>query len=195
MHQITRRAVAALAALGLGAGLAACGGSSAAGVELAPQGGRTEAPATSATTTPTSTTPTTTTPAVTTPTSGPLSKEPAVPKQTGPAPTHLVTKDLIVGTGAEATSGSSVTVNYVGALYKNNKIFDASWKRNQTFGPFVIGQGAVIKGWDQGLEGMKVGGRRLLVIPAKLGYGSAGSPPTIPPNAALVFVVDLLAVH
>jgi peptidylprolyl isomerase len=130
---------------------------------------------------------------VKTPTSGPLSKEPKVTPPSGPAPTKLETKELIAGTGAEAKKGDKVTVNYVGVLYKGGKEFDASWKRNETF-PFTLGEGQVIKGWDQGIVGMKVGGRRELVIPSELAYGKTGSPPTIPPNAPLVFVVDLLAV-
>ena len=85
-----------------------------------------------------------------------------------------------------------MTVNYVGVLYKGGKEFDASWKRNEPF-TFTLGRGQVIAGWDQGVAGMKVGGRRELIIPAPLAYGAKGSPPTIPPNAALVFVVDLLA--
>ncbi len=125
-----------------------------------------------------------------TPTSGPLSKEPTVTIPTGAAPTTLVTKDLIVGTGPEAKPGQSVTVNYVGALFHGGKVFDASWKRNEPF-VFSLGKGQVIAGWDQGVAGMKVGGRRLLVIPASLAYGAKGSG-SIPPNSPLVFVVDLL---
>lgn len=128
-----------------------------------------------------------------TPTSGPLSKEPKVTPPSGPAPTKLVTKELIAGTGAEAKAGDTVTVNYVGVLYKGGKEFDASWKRNEPFS-FPLGEGKVIKGWDQGIPGMKVGGRRELIIPSALAYGAAGSPPTIPPNAPLVFVVDMLGV-
>jgi peptidylprolyl isomerase len=139
----------------------------------------------------TPTTPTTPTTAAKTPTSGPLSKEPSATPPSGPAPTKLVTKDLIKGTGAEAKAGQTVTVNYVGVLYKGGKEFDASWKRNEPFS-FGLGQGQVIPGWDQGVAGMKVGGRRELIIPAALGYGAKGSPPAIPPNAPLVFVVDLL---
>ncbi len=129
-----------------------------------------------------------------TPTRGPLSKQPAVKPPSGPAPTKLVTKDLIVGTGPAAKAGDTVTVNYVGVLYKGGTEFDASWKRNQPFS-FALGQGQVIPGWDQGVAGMKVGGRRMLVIPANLAYGAQGQPPTIPPNAALVFVVDLLGIQ
>jgi FKBP-type peptidyl-prolyl cis-trans isomerase len=190
-----RHGQAALAAATIAAALAGCGSSKAPGVVLAPQGGRTTEAAVSTSTTSSTTTPTTTTPTATTPSSGPLSKEPAVPIPSGPPPKTLVKKDLIVGSGATAKTGSAVTVNYVGELYKNHKVFDASWKRNQPFGPFTLGQGSVIKGWDQGLVGMKVGGRRELIIPPALGYGAAGSPPSIPANATLVFVVDLLAVH
>jgi peptidylprolyl isomerase len=129
----------------------------------------------------------------TTPTSGPLSTEPTVTPPKGAPPTKLVTKDLIVGTGPEAKAGDTVTVNYVGVLYKNGKTFDASWKRSEPFS-FTLGEGKVIPGWDQGVVGMKVGGRRELIIPAPLAYGAQGSPPTIPPNSALVFVVDLLSV-
>jgi peptidylprolyl isomerase len=126
-----------------------------------------------------------------TPSSGALSKEPKVTVPTGPAPTKLVTKDLIAGTGPEAKAGQTVTVNYVGVLYKGGKEFDASWKRSEPFS-FALGKGQVIPGWDQGVAGMKVGGRRELIIPSALAYGPKGSPPTIPPNAPLVFVVDLL---
>jgi peptidylprolyl isomerase len=126
-----------------------------------------------------------------TPTSGPLATEPKVTPPSGPAPAKLEKKDLIVGTGKEAKAGDTVTVNYVGVLYKGGKEFDASWKRKEPF-QFKLGQGQVIKGWDEGVVGMKVGGRRELVIPSELAYGKSGSPPTIPPNEALVFVIDLL---
>jgi peptidylprolyl isomerase len=131
--------------------------------------------------------------AVKTPTSGPLSTEPKVTPPSGPPPTKLETKNLIVGTGPEAKAGDKVTVNYVGVLYKNGKEFNASWETKEPF-DFTLGEGQVIKGWDQGIPGMKVGGRRELIIPAELAYGKAGSPPKIPANEALVFVVDLLAV-
>jgi len=138
------------------------------------------------------TTPTATTGAKT-PTSGPLAKEPTVAVPAGAAPKTLVVKDIIKGTGPEAKAGQPVTVNYVGALFHGGKVFDASWKRNEPF-TFTLGQGAVIKGWDQGVAGMRVGGRRELVIPAALAYGSKGAGASIPPNAPLVFVVDLLGV-
>jgi FKBP-type peptidyl-prolyl cis-trans isomerase len=144
-------------------------------------------------TTSTSTTPTTPTSTAKTPTSGPLASKPAVTVPSGAAPTKLVTKEIIVGTGPEAKAGDSVTVNYVGVLYKGGKEFDSSWKRSEPF-TFTLGKGQVIAGWDQGVAGMKVGGRRELIIPAELAYGKNGQPPTIPPNSPLVFVVDLLGV-
>ncbi len=136
---------------------------------------------------------TTSSAAVKTPTSGPLATEPKVTPPTGPPPTKLETKNLIVGTGAEAKDGEKVTVNYVGVLYKTGKVFNASWETKEPFS-FTLGEGQVIKGWDEGIPGMKVGGRRELIIPAELAYGKAGSPPKIPANEALVFVVDLLGV-
>ncbi len=116
----------------------------------------------------------------------------AVPK--GAPPKSLETKDLEEGTGATAKAGDRVSVNYVGVNYKSGKEFDASWDRGEPF-TFTLGAGEVIPGWDQGVEGMKVGGRRELIIPPELGYGSAGAPPAIPPNETLVFVVDLEAIE
>jgi peptidylprolyl isomerase len=141
----------------------------------------------------TSETSTSKTASVKTPTSGPLSTEPKVTPPTGPAPAKLETKELIKGTGPEAKAGEKITVNYVGVLYKGGTEFNASWETKEPFS-FTLGEGQVIKGWDQGIPGMKVGGRRELIIPAELAYGKAGSPPKIPANAPLVFVVDLLAV-
>jgi FKBP-type peptidyl-prolyl cis-trans isomerase len=113
---------------------------------------------------------------------------------TGDAPPEeLVTKDIVVGDGPEAKEGDTVKVQYVGALYDNGTEFDASWTGNEPGDgfEFTLGGGQVIQGWDEGVAGMKVGGRRVLVIPPDLGYGEQGSPPTIPGNATLVFVVDL----
>ncbi|HXR31212.1 MAG TPA: FKBP-type peptidyl-prolyl cis-trans isomerase [Solirubrobacterales bacterium] len=115
----------------------------------------------------------------------------AVPQ--GAPPKKLEVNDLEEGSGAEAKAGDEVTVQYVGVNYKSGKEFDASWDRGEPF-PFQLGAGAVIPGWDQGIEGMKVGGRRELIIPPAMAYGTAGSPPAIPPNETLIFVVDLLAV-
>jgi peptidylprolyl isomerase len=108
----------------------------------------------------------------------------------GEAPNQLVIEDLKEGDGAEAKSGSTISVNYVGALYKDGSVFDNSWDRGEPIS-FPLGAGSVIPGWDQGFEGMKVGGRRVLVIPPELAYGPTGQPPVIGPNEALVFVVDL----
>jgi peptidylprolyl isomerase len=139
-----------------------------------------------------SSTSTSTTASAKTPTSGPLSKEPHITPPSGPPPSKLVTKEIVTGTGAEAKTCSAVAVNYVGALYHSGKVFDASWKRNEPFS-FTLGKGQVIPGWEQGVVGMKVGGRRELIIPASLAYGAKGSPPSIPPNEPLIFVVDLLS--
>ena len=115
-----------------------------------------------------------------------------VPK--GPPPKKLVVKELKKGTGAVAKSGDAVTVQYVGVNYKSGREFDSSWSRNEPF-EFQLGAGMVIPGWDQGVAGMKVGGRRELIIPPSLAYGSAGAPPAIGPNETLIFVVDLEAVE
>ncbi|MGB7589241.1 MAG: FKBP-type peptidyl-prolyl cis-trans isomerase [Solirubrobacterales bacterium] len=108
-------------------------------------------------------------------------------------PSTLVVNELERGTGAVAKSGHKVTVQYVGVGFKTGKEFDASWNRGEPF-TFQLGAGQVIPGWDKGVEGMKVGGRRELIIPSELAYGAAGSPPAIGPNETLVFVIDLLAV-
>ena len=121
----------------------------------------------------------------------PAASDPKVPPVTGTAPTKLVVKDIKVGKGAAAKAGQTLTVNYVGVSCSTGKAFDASYPRKQTF-PFKLGAGQVIKGWDQGLVGMRVGGQRELVIPASLGYGEQGSPPSIKPNETLIFVVDLV---
>ncbi len=120
--------------------------------------------------------------------------KPTVEKPSGAPPKELVTNDLEEGSGAEAKSGDTVTVQYVGVNYKTGKEFDSSWSRSEPFS-FTLGAGEVIPGWDQGIEGMKVGARRELVIPPELGYGTAGAPPAIPPNETLIFVVDLEAVE
>jgi peptidylprolyl isomerase len=186
------RATAGLALLAVALVASGCGtGSSTSTITVGAQNSADNSLVTAkAETTPTTTAPTTST-AATTPTSGALSKEPTVPPQSGNPPTTLLTKDLIVGTGPEAKTGENLTVNYVGALYKGGKVFDASWKRKEPF-TFALGKSQVIAGWDKGLQGMKVGGRRLLIIPATLGYGAKGAGASIPPNSALVFVVDLL---
>lgn len=178
--------------LGTTALLAGCGSSSNSGsIGVGNESDVKSVPTVAGEKTPTSTATTPTTAGAKTPTSGPLSTKPSVPPSTGAAPTTLVTKEIIKGTGPEAKPGQPVTVNYVGVLFHGGTEFDASWKRNEPL-TFPLGQGQVIKGWDQGVAGMKVGGRRELIIPSELAYGKPGRPPTIPPNAPLVFVVDLL---
>ncbi len=108
--------------------------------------------------------------------------------------------DAVIGSGAQATAGRTLNVHYTGWLYNPSAAgnkgtqFDSSRARNQTFA-FVLGAGQVIRGWDQGVLGMRVGGTRTLVIPSSLGYGSQGSGATIPPNSALVFEVELVSVQ
>jgi peptidylprolyl isomerase len=119
--------------------------------------------------------------------------KPTVTVPKGAPPKKLVTKEIEEGSGEEAKSGDEVTVQYVGVDYKNGKEFDSSWSRSEPF-TFTLGAGQVIPGWEQGVEGMKVGGRRELIIPPELAYGKAGSPPAIGPNETLIFVIDLLEV-
>lgn len=120
--------------------------------------------------------------------------KPKVTVPSGPPPKKLEIKELEKGTGAEAKAGDEVTVQYVGVGYDSEEEFDSSWSRNEPF-PVTLGAGGVIPGWEQGIEGMKVGGRRELIIPPNLAYGSAGYPPSIGPNETLIFVIDLLAVE
>jgi peptidylprolyl isomerase len=111
---------------------------------------------------------------------------------TGSAPSDLVVEDITVGDGPEARAGQTATVHYVGVSHSTGKEFDASWNRGQPFS-FALGGGQVIQGWDQGVVGMKIGGRRKLVIPPHLGYGERGAGGVIAPGETLVFVVDLVA--
>ncbi len=122
------------------------------------------------------------------------STKPVVTVPKGVSPDKFAYKDIVEGTGAVAKSGDKVTVQYVGVGFDSEKEFDSSWSRSEPLS-FTLGTGEVIKGWDQGVEGMKVGGRRELVIPGELAYGAAGSPPKIGPNETLIFVVDLLEVE
>ena len=121
------------------------------------------------------------------------SKKPTVTIPDGEPPQELVERDLVEGTGAEAKKGDEVTVQYVGVGYDSEEEFDASWGSGAPL-TFPLGSGQVIPGWEEGVEGMKVGGRRELTIPAELAYGKAGFPPAIGPNETLVFVIDLLKV-
>jgi len=120
--------------------------------------------------------------------------KPKVTVPSGPPPTELEEIEVEEGTGAEAKKGDTVSVQYVGVGYESEEEFDSSWSRNEPFS-FQLGAGMVIPGWDQGVAGMKVGGRRELIIPPELAYGEAGSPPAIGPNETLIFVIDLLAVE
>jgi FKBP-type peptidyl-prolyl cis-trans isomerase len=171
-----KRALTISSAVAVAVSIAACGGSTAPGVVPAPSGGSTQAAVPTTPTVPAD-----------------LSTKPTVSVPKSCASTQLIKTDLITGTGQTVQPGQTVTVNYVGVLCKTGKEFDSSWKRNQPF-TTPLGNGSVIAGWVQGIPGMRVGGRRELIIPASLGYGKTGSPPTIPPNAPLVFVVDLLSV-
>jgi peptidylprolyl isomerase len=114
------------------------------------------------------------------------------PGETPPA--DLLIEDVVVGDGDEASPGHDVEVHYVGVAWSTRKQFDASWDRSDTF-TFGLGAGQVIAGWDQGVAGMKVGGRRKITIPPHLGYGKAGAGGVIKGGETLVFVVDLLAVR
>lgn len=121
------------------------------------------------------------------------SKKPKVTIPDGEPPAELVERDLVEGTGPAAKAGDEVTVQYVGVGYDSEEEFDASWDRGEPF-TFQLGSSQVIPGWEQGVEGMKAGGRRELTIPAELAYGEAGSPPSIGPDETLVFVVDLVEI-
>lgn len=108
-------------------------------------------------------------------------------------PVEMVKTDITVGTGDEAVKGKNVSVHYVGVAWSNGQEFDASWNRGDAF-DFRLGAGQVIQGWDDGVAGMKVGGRRQLTIPPDMGYGSRGAGGVIKGGETLVFVVDLLNV-
>jgi peptidylprolyl isomerase len=150
----------------------------------------------SSTDTPAASAPSTTTePTATTPAGGAtgdtdLSKKPKVDVPDQPV-TELQKKDIVVGKGPAAKAGDTIDVQYVGVAQSTGKQFDASWDRGSEPFTFPLGQGQVIPGWDQGLVGMKVGGRRELIIPPDQAYGAQGAPPDIGPNETLVFVVDL----
>ena len=122
-------------------------------------------------------------------------ERPTIEKPEGDIPFELGVDDIVVGDGEEATAGSKVTVHYAGVTFRTGEEFDASWNRGEPF-RFALGKGQVIPGWDQGVAGMRVGGRRKLTIPSALGYGARGAGNgVIAPHEPLVFVVDLLAVE
>jgi peptidylprolyl isomerase len=119
--------------------------------------------------------------------------KPTVEVPQGPAPTELQIEDLEQGDGEEAKAGDNLGVFYVGVDYETGEEFDSNWGTGQPFS-FQLGSGQVIPGWDQGVEGMKVGGRRQLIIPPDLAYGAQGQPPAIGPNATLLFVIELASI-
>jgi peptidylprolyl isomerase len=168
-------------ALLLGAGISACGGDESAGSESA----ATPSPTETATPAPQAANVDAIAKGITINTK----KKPKVVTPEGDPPAKLVIRDIVKGKGPKAKPGDRLTMQYVGVSWSNGEQFDASWDRGQAF-PFQLGAGMVIPGWDQGMVGMRQGGRRLLVIPPDLGYGPQGSGP-IGPNETLVFVVDL----
>ena len=120
-------------------------------------------------------------------------ERPQIEKPEGDIPFELVVEDVLDGDGDEATKGSKVAVHYVGVAFSTGEEFDASWNRGQPF-KFQLGKGNVIPGWDAGVLGMRVGGRRKLTIPSAMAYGARGAGGVIKPHEPLVFVVDLLSV-
>lgn len=118
------------------------------------------------------------------------SVKPTIEVPAGDPPAELMMEDLVVGDGAEAAAGMIVNVDYVGVAWSTGAEFDASWNRNDVFS-FALGGGQVIAGWDQGVAGMKIGGRRRLTIPPAMGYGASGAGGVIGPNETLIFTVDL----
>lgn len=122
-----------------------------------------------------------------------LFEKPSVVVPDGTPPTQLVVEDLAVGDGPEPAPGANVNVDYVGVSWSTGKEFDASWNRGTPF-TFRLGAGQVITGWDRGVAGMKVGGRRRLTIPPEMGYGAQGAGGVIAPNETLIFVVDLRSI-
>jgi len=174
---VTARLAAALLALVL---LAACGEEDDAGSAAPPAATPTPTPTAAAAGRPPSVSRT-------------LGRKPRIGRPEGEPPAELVVRDIVRGDGARAEAGDTVSVQYVGVAWSTGRQFDASWDRGEPFS-FPLGGGQVIAGWDQGVEGMRVGGRRELVIPPDLAYGTQ-PPPGIEPNETLVFAVDLLRVR
>ena len=123
-----------------------------------------------------------------------MADRPVVGKPEGDIPFELLVEEIEVGEGAEAVAGNRVSVHYVGVAFSTGEEFDASWNRGQPF-TFKLGKGQVIPGWDAGVKGMRVGGRRKLTIPSAMAYGARGAGGVIRPHEPLVFVVDLLSVE
>ena len=124
-----------------------------------------------------------------------LNVKPTIPKPQGQPPAALQVRDVVQGKGKPAESGDTLSVQYVGVSWSTGQQFDSSWDRGKQPFKFKLGSGMVIPGWDQGLVGMRQGGRRELIIPPDQAYGPQGQPPTIGPNETLVFVIDLQKVH
>ena len=122
------------------------------------------------------------------------STKPVIEKPSGSPPRKLVKEDIVKGKGPGAKAGDTVVVNYVGVNFSNGEEFDASWDSGQPF-PVQLGAGQVIQGWEEGLVGLKKGGRRKLTIPPELAYGPQGAPPAIGPNETLVFVIDAVEIQ
>lgn len=127
------------------------------------------------------------------PTDPALKEKPKIKKPSGPPPSQLQVRDIIKGKGPEAVLGSQLSVQYVGVSYSTGKEFDSSWSKGEPF-PLQLGAGGVIPGWDQGLVGIRQGGRRELIIPPEMAYGAQGQPPDIKPNETLIFVIDAVSV-
>jgi len=180
MTRVRTWSLVALAASGLG--LAACGSSSSSSTTTA-------APVVTTTTAPI-VIGTVADPSA----AGTIGTEPTITVPPGAPPTQLESKDLIVGTGPAAKAGDQVSVQYVGVAYSTGKVFDSSWSRNQAF-QFTLGQGQVISGWDHGVVGMQVGGRRELIIPPNLAYGASSPGAGIAANDTLIFIVDLVKIN
>jgi peptidylprolyl isomerase len=194
---MSSRRLTALLLAGAALGLGACGNSS----DDSASSSSSTTTSTEASAAPTTTATETTTAASSSsekavlPVSKDLAKQPKVPKPKGTPPSQLVTYDVVEGKGTAAKEGDTVSVQYLGVSWSTGKEFDSSWSRGKQPFDFPLGAGQVIPGWDQGVAGMKPGGRRELVIPADLAYGPQGSPPAIGPNETLVFVVDLEKVN
>lgn len=124
-----------------------------------------------------------------------LNVKPVIPKPNGDPPAGLQVRDVVQGNGRPAETGDTLSVQYVGVSWSTGQQFDSSWDRGKKPFKFKLGAGMVIPGWDQGLAGMRKGGRRELVIPPNLAYGPQGQPPVIAPNETLVFVIDLQKVR
>ncbi|MDQ3850575.1 MAG: FKBP-type peptidyl-prolyl cis-trans isomerase [Actinomycetota bacterium] len=117
-----------------------------------------------------------------------------MPRPRRDPPTKLVTDDVVEGKGRAARAGDTVSVRYVGVSYSTGRQFDASWDKGRKPFTFPLGVQRVIPGWDQGIPGMRVGGRRTLIIPPELAYGAEGAPPDIAPSETLIFVIDLVRI-